>query len=139
MSLRSNATYVDKIIPFGPLEDATAALGRRLSFMDADLLREKRGRVLMVEWKTPGQTINGGQGLTFDGLARTGLHTVIVVWGEAGIPRAYQIWGQTAPRPCGLEEFAALLVAWDRWAQAQPLPQARMPEWRPFTQDSRNP
>ncbi|MCL4242098.1 MAG: hypothetical protein KJ048_12175 [Dehalococcoidia bacterium] len=133
MSLRNDATYIDKIIPFGPLEQATAALGQRLQFMDSDMLREKRGRVLMVEWKTPGAVISGGQGYTFDGLTRTGLHTVVIAWGDAGMPTAYQIWGQmAAPEPCDLAELAALFVSWDRWAQVQPLPAAAPPEWQPL-------
>ncbi|MBE0610993.1 MAG: hypothetical protein IH609_16550 [Dehalococcoidia bacterium] len=133
MTLRNLSDYLNNLPNYGPLEAATARLGRPLVFTDADQLRERRGRLLLLEWKTPGQTVNAGQGILFDHLTRTGSHIVFVVWGHEGIPSSYILWGQMeSPAATTLDDFAALLVAWDRWAQAQPLPPWAPPEWQPF-------
>ncbi len=133
MTLRCISDYLNNLPNYGPLEAATARLGRPLVFTDADQLRERRGRLLLIEWKAENQVVNAGQAILFDNLVRTGLHTVIVAWGRDGIPSSYILWGQMeSPAATTLDDFAALLVAWDSWATVQPLPAAAPPEWQPF-------
>lgn len=133
MTLRCISDYLNNLPTYGPIEAATGRLGRPLRFTDADMMRERRGRLLLLEWKAPGQAVNAGQGILFDNLVRTGLHTVVVVWGHEGIPSSYIRWGQMeSPAATTLDDFAALLVAWDTWATVQPLPAAAPAEWQPF-------
>jgi hypothetical protein len=131
MSIYDETTFINKIVNYRPLEEATKAKGAALCFMDGDMIHDRRARLCWLEWKSAGARVSLGQGITFDGLIRTGLHTAIIVWGSEGIPTDFQVWGQMpSPRPCTLGELADLLIAWDTWAKQQRLPDWREPEWR---------
>ncbi len=55
---------------------------------DIDGLVERHGKFLILEAKAKGVKIKQGQRITFDRLVRTGLFTILVMWGDTNKPES---------------------------------------------------
>ncbi len=83
----------------------------RIKPTDVDGLIERRGKFLLIEAKSPGVTIPTGQSIMFDSLLKTGVFTIIVVWGQSNNPERLQIWGNR-PITANLEIFREKVTQW---------------------------
>jgi hypothetical protein len=63
----------------------------RIAPTDIDGMVERNGQFLVLEAKGPGVPLTKGQSLTLASLQRTGLFTVIVVWGNPGQPEKIRV------------------------------------------------
>ena len=59
--------------------------------MDLDAIVERRGRFLIFETKRPGVDIPTGQRLTLEARFKTGLFTVVELWGKE-TPERFRAW-----------------------------------------------
>ena len=58
---------------------------------DIDGFVERNGRFLVIETKSPNTVVKLGQEITFRRLVETGIFTVMIVWGNAGIPQKIRL------------------------------------------------
>lgn len=66
----------------------------RIRPTDIDGLVERNGKFLLLEAKSPGVEVRMGQKITFDHLIKTGVFTVIIIWGEVNRPQEILVWGK---------------------------------------------
>ena len=87
---------------------------------DIDGCVERNGHTLIIETKKPGVAIPRGQFIMYENWARTGVFTVIVVWGETDRPEAMMAFrpdGTIIPKKdVDLEGLRSLVAAWYAWA-----------------------
>lgn len=91
----------------------------RIEPTDIDGLVERRGKFLVIEAKSPDADLRVGQRITLEALRRTGLFTILIVWGETNEPQQLEMWtskGVFEPRPINLEELRKVVSEWFRWA-----------------------
>lgn len=94
----------------------------RIEPTDVDGFVERNGRFLYLEVKRPGASIPFGQRLTLEALQRTGLFTVMVIWGPTNQPQRIQVFspaGISNPMPCDLVLFRRAVGAWFAQANAR--------------------
>jgi hypothetical protein len=75
--------------------------GGKIKVSDLDGIVERRGHFLVLETKKKGVSIPSGQRIMFERMAKTGLITVIVIWGDKNATEEIQIYypGCEAPTP----------------------------------------
>jgi hypothetical protein len=71
----------------------------KIKVSDLDGIVERRGHFFVLETKKKGVLIPGGQRIMFERMAKTGLITVIVIWGDKNATEEVQIYypGRAAP------------------------------------------
>lgn len=69
--------------------------GTKIKVSDIDGIVERKGQFLILECKSPNVELPAGQKIMFDNMAKTGLFTVIVVWGEKNKPERMKILRKT--------------------------------------------
>jgi hypothetical protein len=107
---------------------------------DADGLREKNGRLLLLECKQSGVPIPRGQHITFDSMVARGDSVLVIRMTPAsvtvsGLPGgapavehtpghvvAVQVWGKTVEYTADEAEVLRLVTEWNMWATTQPRP-----------------
>lgn len=94
----------------------------RIRPSDVDGLVEVHGRFLLLEAKSPGVALNGGQSITFTSMARSNLFTVVVIWGDTDSPTHLSIRCGAALVPkyeAGVDELRRITSEWYEWAMRQ--------------------
>jgi hypothetical protein len=94
---------------------------------DLDGIVERAGYFLVIEGKKPGQDVPTGQMRMFEAMRQTGLFTIAIVWGEAGINRMPQVQDmRTATRhswadrqASSNEGFSNFVRRWFQWADVK--------------------
>lgn len=93
----------------------------RIEPTDVDGFVERNGRFLYLEAKQPGVSIPHGQRLTIQALQKTGLFTVMVIWGPTNQPQHIQVFSPTGTSPimtCDLPLFRRAVNTWFRQVDA---------------------
>lgn len=90
MNLKNIHAHKNSFWDWTPLNDCFGGTSIRVT--DIDGFVERNGRFLVLETKSPKEEIPQGQSLTFDALVRTGLFTIIVVWGARNVPREIKVF-----------------------------------------------
>lgn len=91
---------------------------------DCEGFIERKARCLWLETKRPGAQIPQGQRHMFVNLARTGIFTAIVVWGETNCPERAKLFtrhGESEIMPCDLSGFRRLVKRWFDFADHEAL------------------
>jgi hypothetical protein len=86
---------------------------------DVDGEVERHGLFLRFETKAPGANIPVGQDIMFRRLAKTGIFTVFVIWGNTNSPEEIQIYGKRGVHPketCDLDKFRERVATWFDYA-----------------------
>lgn len=90
---------------------------------DIDGCVERNGQTLIIETKAPNVSVPMGQFMTYETWARSGLFTVIVVWGKTDNPTAMMVFNRdgiiTPKAAVTLEQFRGFVAAWYAWANQQ--------------------
>jgi hypothetical protein len=82
---------------------------------DLDGLVERRGHFLVLEAKQPGVSVPLGQRYTFEALQKTGVFTVIIIWGMTDSPEEAQLYtpgGISDVFPCDLALLRQIVATW---------------------------
>lgn len=92
MSIRNIDSFVKNLWDWKILD---GCFGKsRISPTDIDGLVERRGKFLMLEGKSLGKDVPTGQQIMFNNLVKTGVFTIIIVWGDPNAPETIQVWGK---------------------------------------------
>jgi hypothetical protein len=113
MTINNQEAFIDSLWDWGILRGCFG--DTKIAPTDIDGLVERRGKFLVLEAKGEGVHVKQGQGLTLEALCRTGLFTVIIVWGDKNKPTRLQRWdkaGPGTPRPCDLVVFRQEVASW---------------------------
>lgn len=89
--------------------------------MDIDGFKERRGQCLIFETKSPGVPIKDGQMFGLKALHRTGVVSVMLVWGKR-VPEYGDFWFPASQRVLqwrGVDQARDLVRRWYRWADRQ--------------------
>ena len=81
---------------------------------DLDGFVERNGQFLVLEAKSPNAEIPEGQRRTFEELRRTGLFTIVIVWGPKNRPQSMQVLTKQNDYPYEKADKQTLrnVVAW---------------------------
>ena len=93
--------------------------GGRIKPTDIEGFVERRGKFLVLETKAPGTSLPDGQRYTFEALRKTGLFTIMIIWGETNVPERIEIWshaGYHGPYDVDLEKLRGYVTRWYQWA-----------------------
>lgn len=109
MTIRNLQIYTQSLWDWGILKGCFGST--HIEPTDVDGLIERRGKFLLLEAKSPGKFIPKGQQIMFDNLLKTGIFTVLVIWGQPNKPEQMQVWGQL-PRPASLDTLRQEISKW---------------------------
>lgn len=117
MTIHNDDAYLNGIWDWGILAGCFG--DTKIEPTDIDGNVNRHGRWLQLEAKGPDVPIPRGQQIDFEEKRRTGLFTIIVVWGERNQPQRAQVYhsrGVTEPFDCNLEQFRRLVSRWFAYA-----------------------
>lgn len=89
---------------------------------DIDGLVERNGQFLLLEGKSPGKSVPTGQEIIFRRLLKTGIFTIIVIWGIPDTPESLKLFYRTSVKtiePATLADLRAAVHSWFSWAEAK--------------------
>jgi len=115
-NIRDPQKFLDNIWDWTPFNECFSPT--RIKITDIDGAVERKGRVLFIETKLPGQEIPLGQRIMYDVLSSLPYAHVLVVWGKPNAPVAFQWWGK-ARRQGDLEAVKRTVRAWFEFADKQ--------------------
>lgn len=90
---------------------------------DLDGFVEIRNQFLILESKSAGALMSGGQAMAFERLRATGVFTICLLsWGDSGDLDYFEIWTRTRYRrlegvEASKEEFYRRMSLWSQWAE----------------------
>ena len=93
--------------------------GGKIKPTDIEGLVERKGQFLLFETKAPNASIPDGQRYTLEALQKTGVFTIMIVWGETNQPERLEIWthkGKKGPLDIDLAGFRDWVSRWYNWA-----------------------
>lgn len=111
-NIRDKEAYINSLWDWSFLNDCFGATRIRVSDIDGAV--ERKGHLLFIETKLPGQEIPTGQALMFQALRDKGA-TVLVIWGHANRPEYARCWPHDA-MPATTESIRQFVRDWFRWA-----------------------
>lgn len=97
---------------------------------DIDGCIERNGQSLFIETKGSGVPVPEGQVIMFKNWVRTGVISVMVIWGETNKPEEmmmYTPFGEKKRHPIDLEGLRSVVARWFDWANKQTPPRHRGP------------
>jgi hypothetical protein len=99
MTIRNMKNFISGIWDWGFLDQCFP--GTKIRVTDIDGFVERNGNFLVLEAKQPGLEIPKGQRILFENMQKTGLFTVVVVWGKKNAVEALQVYypGYDKPNP----------------------------------------
>lgn len=100
----------------------------RIEPTDLDGFVERNGKFLVIETKAPGVEVKTGQMITFDALVHTGYFSVVVVWGNPGVPEKIMLKTSKVTRtyePADLSKLRNIVTQWFEYANQTPTPEFR--------------
>ena len=113
MTINNLNKYISSLWDWGFLN---GCFKRNIRVTDIDGLVEAGGRFLLLEAKSPNAPVPVGQRMAFEALAKTGLWTIIVIWGEPNEPEEYLLLGRGSGRPeikpCDKAEIQFIVSNW---------------------------
>lgn len=77
----------------------------RIMPTDVDGIVERRGRFLLMEFKTLGKLVSTGQMITLKRLARLPMFTVVVIWHESAAIHDTKVFTEMQILPSGKKEL----------------------------------
>jgi len=89
--------------------------------MDIDGFKDRKGQCLVFETKDMGVEIPLGQRIGLETLHRTGVVSVMLVWGKES-PQHGELWFPNSKRVekwTGVAEAQSLVRRWYRWADTE--------------------
>lgn len=86
---------------------------------DIDGCVERNGQTLVIEAKGPGKEIPRGQYIMYETWAKTGIFTIMIVWGDKEKPQELLIFrpdGRLVKKATDLMGFRQEVAYWYSWA-----------------------
>jgi len=113
MTIRDLKKYTESLWDWGFLD---GCFKRNIKVTDIDGLVEAGGRFLLLEAKSSNAPIPDGQRFAFEALVKTGLWTVLVMWGKPNEPESYLLMDGRPGRPeiksCDRTEIQFIVSTW---------------------------
>jgi hypothetical protein len=118
MTIRDGNKYLESLWDWGFLEDC---FDENIRVTDIDGFVERKGKFLVIETKLPSiEKIPTGQMRMFREMLKTGLFTILIVYGNPGEPERGTLWKSTTSKiefeEMDLEDFHSIVENWFRWA-----------------------
>lgn len=120
MTIRNLKSFTGGLWDWGILDGCFG--NTKIAPTDLDGLVERNGRFLVLEAKGSGKAIGYGQQKTFDAMQKTGVFTVIVVWGKPNMPEKLKVFTSKATleyEPADLNKLRAVVRQWFAWANRE--------------------
>jgi len=117
MTINNPDAYVAGIWDWGILRGCFGET--RIEPTDIDGLVERNGKFLLIEAKAPNVELKRGQQITFQALQKTGVFSILIVWGETNKPERMQLWtrkGEMLIDPASLDKLRQIVAKWFAWA-----------------------
>lgn len=124
MTIRDRDKFMETLWDWKFLE---SSLGGRIRPSDLDGIVERKGKVLLLEAKSPGVTIPTGQQIMFDHLVnarcphcgqKIGRIDVLVIWGERNQPEQMRMWRiHDHPIDATEADIQKMVDRWYKWAE----------------------
>ncbi len=118
MTIRDIQDFVANLWDWGFLKECFGQT--RIEPTDLDGVVERRGNVLVLETKKPGQSIPRGQEILFDALVEKHSFTILILWGQRNQPQRMQVWKRGDSFPVDEQAVKAYVQRWFSWADAHP-------------------
>lgn len=128
MGIFNKELYCEGVFEWGFLDSCWSPTRIRVSDVDGKV--ERNGYFLIFEGKKPGQDIPKGQEIMFERESDTGRHTIVVLWGFAGVGQVpavehmqiYTSGGVVPKHPADNDDVWAFSRRWFEWANGQRRP-----------------
>jgi hypothetical protein len=117
MTINNIKSYVDNLWDWGILNGCFG--NTNIKPTDIDGIVERNGEFLLLEAKSPHKEIPRGQQIMFNNLMKTGIFTIMVIWGNVNKPEEIQITNKLGigeKEPCDLAKFRESVVRWFSYA-----------------------
>lgn len=117
MTIRNLEYYVENLWDWTFLDDCFG--DTHIKVGDQDGFVERKGKFLVIECKSHDDIIPQGQEIMFNSMIRTGLFTVLVIWGEKNRPERCRLLtkkGEFVYLDADLERIKKIVQEWFRYA-----------------------
>lgn len=111
-NIRNNENYANSFWDWSFLNDCFGTTGIRVSDLDGAV--ERKGHLLILETKLPGQNVPVGQSRMFDALRAQGA-SVLIIWGHRNQTEAVCWWPRKVV-PATNEHVRYFVRQWFEWA-----------------------
>lgn len=117
MNIRSESGYLNSFWDWSFLNNCFGSTGIKIS--DIDGIVERKGKFLLLETKSVyASPMSKGQWLTLDALHRTGLFTIVILWGDDNIPERLKLWNKEE-QMCSRADVQDLVSSWFLYANSR--------------------
>lgn len=116
MTIEDPAAYVAGIWDWGILRGCFGKT--KIEPTDIDGLVERKGQFLLIEAKDSNAHLKAGQLFTFARLYKTGVFTILIVWGKTNSPERIELWNngkRKTYKPADLRKLRTIVSWWFRW------------------------
>jgi len=113
MTINNPEVYMNNIWDWAILDGCFG--DTRIKPTDIEGFVERNGQFLVIECKSPGVQVPIGQQITFYNLIKTGVFTVLIVWGKANEPEELQFWSKRKMK-ADLNKFREMVGRWFEFA-----------------------
>ncbi len=113
MTINNIDTYIENLWDWGILNGCFG--DTKIAVTDIDGFVERRGKFLLIETKSIGKEIPNGQKYTFESLMKTGLFTILIVWGTRNTPQRMELYTVNATltyENTNLEKMREIVRKW---------------------------
>jgi len=120
MNIRNEEAYLASHWDWSAYNDCFTS-GIKISDIDGTI--ERNGYFLLIETKSPDDSIPKGQRILHEALQHTGVFTVFVVWGRTNRPEQIQIYNRFKRfdvMPCNQADLQDRIKNWFDWANSMP-------------------
>jgi len=119
MTIRDTDNYLSQLWDWGFFDECF--LPTRIKVTDIDGFVERNKKFLVIETKSHNAPVPMGQQIMFDNMIKTGLFTVLVIWGEANYPEKCLLITRKIKKeynPVTAFELVELVKKWFRYANS---------------------
>lgn len=120
MTINNEKVFLDGLWDWGCLDGCFGET--KIAPTDIDGFVERNGHFLVLETKHPNTRIPYGQEITFKEMIKTGLFTVVIIWGEKNIPEEIELRTSKAIwhfNNANIKNLYWIVSEWFKWAEKQ--------------------
>jgi hypothetical protein len=113
MTINNEDYYMGSIWDWGLLDDCFGTTKIKVS--DVDGIVERKGKFIFIECKSHNAPITQGQAIMHNSLIKTGVFTVLLIWGDANKPTKMKAMGKNWNKEFSIATLDDIHSFVERW------------------------
>lgn len=119
MTIQDINKFIAGVWDWGMLDECFSPT--KIKVTDIDGFTERKGKFLVLETKQKGVSVPVGQSIMFDNMQKTGLFTIVIIWGKKNATEDMQVYyptHKTAKKAASNEDLKRVVNWWFNYASS---------------------